>query len=150
MQAFKSLHIFVAFLLFFIVSFIFYFLYFCIFLVFLFTFFFNAASYTPYNPQKIWSIIKSPAPGIPRSPTITELIKFNPMWKSKDCPTKLITKIIKSPMQELNTSFKILRTGKRNLFPTTIIIPMQAIKYKTNLKFMSNHLFYNNMLDKTN
>ena len=57
------------------------------------------------------------APGIPSIPTTIEVKIFNPIWKPKLAPTKLIIYIKTPPNIELNTNFKIFFIGNINILP---------------------------------
>ena len=62
-------------------------------------------------------IIITIAPGIPNKPTNMEVIRFNPIWKLKKLPIKLIINIINPPNIEFIISFAIVLIGTINIFP---------------------------------
>lgn len=57
------------------------------------------------------------APGIPKIPTVIEVIIFNPIWKFKNPPIKLIIRIIIPPSIEFIINFNIVFSGTINTFP---------------------------------
>lgn len=57
------------------------------------------------------------APGIPSNPTNIEVIRFNPIWKLKKQPIKLIINIINPPNIEFIISFIIVLSGTINILP---------------------------------
>ena len=56
-------------------------------------------------------------PGIPKSPTIIDVIIFNPIWKFKNSPTRFIRKIIIPPITEFIINFNIVLSGTIKIFP---------------------------------
>lgn len=67
--------------------------------------------------QNNFNKINNTAPGMPNIPIIIALIKFNPIWNSKDVPIVLIIKIAKAPKLVLRTNLKIFFIGNKNIFP---------------------------------
>lgn len=80
------------------------------------------------------------APGIPRIPTKIEVTKFNPMWKLKNEPTRLIKNIINPPSTEFIINFHIVFIGIINSFPNINKKKIQAIYVIILLK--SNFITY--------
>ena len=62
-------------------------------------------------------IIITIAPGIPKTPTKIEVIKFNPIWKLKNDPIKLIINIIIPPKTEFIIILNIVFIGIINILP---------------------------------
>lgn len=67
------------------------------------------------------------APGIPKTPTNIEVIKFKPIWKLKNEPIRLIKNIVKPPKIELITNFNIIFIGTTNNLPNINKKKIQAI-----------------------
>jgi len=75
--------------------------------------FFNIFIYTINN----FSITITIAPGIPSIPTKIEVSKFNPIWKLKNEPIRLIININKPPKTEFIINLKIVFIGTINNLP---------------------------------
>ena len=74
----------------------------------------------------IFNIISNIAPGIPKNPTISEVKKFNPIWKLKLAPIKLIIYIKIAPNIELSINLKMLFIGQINILPNMNISIIQV------------------------
>ena len=68
-------------------------------------------------PKKTFNTTNKIAPGIPKKPIIIDVPIFNPIWKLKKVPTKLIIKIIRPPKNELPIIFKINFKGNIKNLP---------------------------------
>ena len=64
-----------------------------------------------------------------------EVIKFNPIWKLKKEPIKLIINITSPPSTEFITNLKIVFIGTINIFPNINKKKIQAINAIILLKF---------------
>ena len=67
------------------------------------------------------------APGIPKIPTKIEVIKFNPIWKLKNDPIRLIINIVNPPKIEFITNLNIVFIGMINILPNINKKKIQAI-----------------------
>lgn len=67
------------------------------------------------------------APGIPSKPIKIEVIRFRPIWKLKNDPTRLIINITNPPSTEFITNFTIVFKGTINIFPNINKKNIQAI-----------------------
>ena len=95
-----------------------------------------------FHPIKSLTTIKHTAPGNPNKPT-TILVKiFNPIWKPKLAPIKLIIKMANPPKTELKTNFKIFFNGTIKILPK---INKKQIQAKYVIRFPSilpSSIFY--------
>lgn len=75
------------------------------------------------RPQKFQSsnckIVNKTAPGIPNILTNKMVIKFNPIWKLKDAPTRLMIYIKSAPNKEFAKSLIINFKGTIKILPNT-------------------------------
>ena len=93
-------------------------------------------------------MISSIAPGIPKSPTNTAVITFNPIWNPQAEPIKFIINISNPPKTEFTINLNNAFNGTENIFP---IIHKTAIHPKiTKALEKSNfyHHSFSNMYDK--
>ena len=79
------------------------------------------------------------APGIPKMPTKIEVIKFNPIWKLKKEPIKLIINIVNPPRIEFKINLSIVFIGTINILPNINKKKIQAIYVIILLKSIFNH-----------
>ena len=73
-------------------------------------------------------------------PTNIEVIKFNPIWKLKKDPIKLIINIVNPPRTEFKTNLSIVFIGTINIFPNMNKKKIQAIYVIILLKSNLYHL----------
>ena len=67
------------------------------------------------------------APGIPKTPINIEVIKFNPIWKLKKEPIRLIINIVNPPSIEFITNLSIVFIGIINILPNINKKKIQAV-----------------------
>lgn len=73
-------------------------------------------------------------------PTNIEVIKFNPIWKLKKDPIKLIINIVNPPRIEFKTNLSIVFIGTINIFPNMNKKKIHAIYVIILLKSNLYHL----------